>query len=412
MANFRISVRKDLAKVIFPIFDKYPLRTSKYYYYLRFKKAHHILENPLLTSEEKFNLIESLLKEPIPDDYVSPALYYLDPSLSSYKEIESIITDQWLVGFVEADGSFGIIPDSSQQYFDIEFSLTQNLDITLLELIRRKLHIPGGLRRPKAPRLPRGPVYAKHTPRCTPLAPKAYRIDIIDTVSTYPDDIKDITPFGGTSIDAGYSMYAKYGAAPIGPAMYPRGVPCKVWLATQGWARIKDTIVHTQYTPASPGTVCIYPLVVHSTMGIAISKTPSKRVGIRRIPSVRTTNGNYVPRASPISIDIALHPFGVPYKVWPGCMVPVDILHSKYNNIHNNNVTLDTNIDTVSRHNIVLKTKNKRAIYNIKDMFEGKFKGIKSLEFKLWCKALYYRETNPVKAKYIYTIFKSHKAKI
>jgi hypothetical protein len=223
----------------------------------------------------------------------------------------------------------------------------------------------------------------------------------------------------GTSIDAGYthiqsvyeytSMYAKYGAAPIGPAMYPRGVPCKVWLATQGWARIKDTIVHTQYTPASPGTVCIYPLVVHSTMGIAISK------------SVRTTNGNYVPRTSRRGIIDASTLISPPYKapkvylyrgIWPGHMVPVDILHSKYNNVHNNNVTLDTNIDTVSRHNIVLKTKNKRAIYNIKDMFEGKFKGIKSLEFKLWCKALYYRETNPVKAKYIYTIYKSHKAKI
>jgi hypothetical protein len=55
IAHFRISDRKGLANVIFPIFDQFPLRTSKYYYYIKFKKAYEILENPSLNTEQKNN---------------------------------------------------------------------------------------------------------------------------------------------------------------------------------------------------------------------------------------------------------------------------------------------------------------------------------------------------------------------
>src|SRR6185312_8506834 len=60
---------------------------------------------------------------------------------SSYFDIDAAITDNWLTGFVEAEGCFSIYSDGG--YFYIEFSLSQKLDIILLELIRRKLHIPG-----------------------------------------------------------------------------------------------------------------------------------------------------------------------------------------------------------------------------------------------------------------------------
>ena len=38
MFNYRIRDRKTLAESIFPIFDKYPLLTSKYFYYLKFNQ--------------------------------------------------------------------------------------------------------------------------------------------------------------------------------------------------------------------------------------------------------------------------------------------------------------------------------------------------------------------------------------
>lgn len=141
IANFRISDRKILAKVIFPIFDEFPLLTSKYFYYLRFKKAYYILENKSLTLEQKNDLISSLLKEQLPTNYISPALNNLDINSSTYQEIDFIINNNWLTGFIEAEGYFGIIPD--RDYFYMEFALTQKLDIFLLELIKRKLHIPG-----------------------------------------------------------------------------------------------------------------------------------------------------------------------------------------------------------------------------------------------------------------------------
>jgi hypothetical protein len=141
MANFRISDRKVLAKIIFPIFDEFPLLTSKYFYYLRFKKAYYILENNNLTTEQKNNLISSLLKEQLPIDYISPALKNLDLNLSTYQQIDITVSNNWLIGFIEAEGYFGIIPD--RIYFHMEFALTQKLDKFLLELIKRKLHIPG-----------------------------------------------------------------------------------------------------------------------------------------------------------------------------------------------------------------------------------------------------------------------------
>src|SRR6266542_1535568 len=57
MVNYRIRDRKKLAEVIFPIFNKYPLLTSKYFNYLKFKEAYIILEDTTLTKTQKDELI-------------------------------------------------------------------------------------------------------------------------------------------------------------------------------------------------------------------------------------------------------------------------------------------------------------------------------------------------------------------
>jgi len=96
--------------VIFPIFDKYPLLTSKYHNYLKFKTAYFILEDKNLTTLEKNNKIEELLQKSIPIDYISPAIKHLTVE-NSYEEIAKTINIYWLIGFVEAEGNFGIYPD-------------------------------------------------------------------------------------------------------------------------------------------------------------------------------------------------------------------------------------------------------------------------------------------------------------
>ena len=136
--NFRITDRKVLNNVIFPIFDKYPLLTSKSFNYTRFKEAHSILENKNIATAAKNDIIEELLSVELPSNYISPALSHLTVD-SSYDEISQVISVHWLAGFIEAEGNFGIFPDRGR--FNIEFSLVQKLDKLLLELIKRYLHI-------------------------------------------------------------------------------------------------------------------------------------------------------------------------------------------------------------------------------------------------------------------------------
>ncbi|WP_410959358.1 LAGLIDADG family homing endonuclease, partial [Salmonella sp. SAL4433] len=62
MVNYRIRDRKKLAEIIFPIFDKYPLLTSKYFNYLKFKEAYKILESNNLTNAQKDELMLCLVK--------------------------------------------------------------------------------------------------------------------------------------------------------------------------------------------------------------------------------------------------------------------------------------------------------------------------------------------------------------
>ena len=71
-AHFRIRDRKILESVIFPIFDKYSLLTSKQFNYIKFKEAHAILSNDYLNKLEKDNLILKLLDTNSPVDYISP----------------------------------------------------------------------------------------------------------------------------------------------------------------------------------------------------------------------------------------------------------------------------------------------------------------------------------------------------
>src|SRR5260370_5677194 len=73
MASFRIRDRFTLGSVIIPIFDKYPLLTSKYFNYDKFKQAYIILENPALNKLEINKLLEALKSNSPSSNYISPA---------------------------------------------------------------------------------------------------------------------------------------------------------------------------------------------------------------------------------------------------------------------------------------------------------------------------------------------------
>ena len=77
--QFFIRDRKKLNEIIFPIFDKYPLLTSKYFSYLCFKKAYLILISNIYTDTQKNAEIEKLLRCGLPSIGVSPKISHLNP---------------------------------------------------------------------------------------------------------------------------------------------------------------------------------------------------------------------------------------------------------------------------------------------------------------------------------------------
>lgn len=72
MVNYRIRDRKKIADIIFPIFDKYPLLTSKHFNYLKFKEAYRILEDISLTKPQRDDLMLALVNTTPSSNYISP----------------------------------------------------------------------------------------------------------------------------------------------------------------------------------------------------------------------------------------------------------------------------------------------------------------------------------------------------
>lgn len=77
---------KVLSSIIFPIFDKYSLLTSKYFNYIKFKEAYKILNDTSISKDLKDKLIFDLIDSKIPDGYVSPAWSIVNNSISNTYE--------------------------------------------------------------------------------------------------------------------------------------------------------------------------------------------------------------------------------------------------------------------------------------------------------------------------------------
>ena len=140
MGNYRIRDRKKLALVIFPIFDNYPLLTSKYFSYLRFKEAYKILENTSLSKPQQDELMFELVKKDLPKDYVSPGWSIVNNIVSNTNDANKVMSKAWLVGFTEAEGSFYLVNKTKDRIVH-GFEITQKLDLIVLSAIGHILGI-------------------------------------------------------------------------------------------------------------------------------------------------------------------------------------------------------------------------------------------------------------------------------
>ena len=140
MAHFRIRDRKVLESVIFPIFDKYSLLTSKQFNYLKFKEAFAILSNPTLSKSEKDTLVSNIVNRELPVDYISPIWSIINNKVSDFASASLVMSKAWLVGFTEAEGSFYLVSKSPTRLVHA-FEVTQKLDVIVLNSIQRLLGI-------------------------------------------------------------------------------------------------------------------------------------------------------------------------------------------------------------------------------------------------------------------------------
>jgi hypothetical protein len=77
----------------------------------------------------------------MPEDYVSPAWNNACLPLQSVNDIHNVMTKPWLVGFIEAKGSFYLVSKNVIRIVH-GFGLTQKLDSIVLQAIGLILHIP------------------------------------------------------------------------------------------------------------------------------------------------------------------------------------------------------------------------------------------------------------------------------
>lgn len=194
MAEYRLRDVKKIIQYIIPIFDKYPLLTSKYYNYDLFKKAAFILNDPSLSKDKKQDLLTELklASKERPENYISPVWNYnvTHPHLGSgtlqligannrnmcfqqkkgseklaacalavtgkveegpgtlnnfsfslrRENAIKIISKAWLIGFTEAEGSFYLVTKSEGRICH-GFEITQKLDKIVLEGIGLILNI-------------------------------------------------------------------------------------------------------------------------------------------------------------------------------------------------------------------------------------------------------------------------------
>jgi len=104
--QYFIRDRKIIETVIIPIFDKYPLLTTKYFDYVKLKKALVILNNTSLSKEYKNLKLLAIKNSKANSDYISPAWNNAILPLTDVTSVNNVMSKSWLVGFIEAEGSF------------------------------------------------------------------------------------------------------------------------------------------------------------------------------------------------------------------------------------------------------------------------------------------------------------------
>lgn len=138
MSSFLIRKLNHLENIIIPIFDKNPLLTCKEYKFLNFKYALYYHKYCNDNNHKKIIFINENYKHDVPKNYLA--------SSWNLKIFDNNFIDKaWLVGFIEAEGSFYIVKKDENRLTH-GFGLTQKLDKHILLEIKKILKIESSVK--------------------------------------------------------------------------------------------------------------------------------------------------------------------------------------------------------------------------------------------------------------------------
>lgn len=123
--HFNVTRKDDILKLI-NIFDIYLLNSTKRFDYLDFKKAYYLYEDRDELTQELTNQIL----------YIKSNMNNSRKFLESTWSAEFNISKEWLLGFVEGDGSFSLSRNTMEPVFSIKLSESQ---LSLLNAIKEYL---------------------------------------------------------------------------------------------------------------------------------------------------------------------------------------------------------------------------------------------------------------------------------
>lgn len=139
---YSVSALKDLANVIIPFFEKYPLLTQKRADFLLFKSVVELMSNKEhLNTQGIQNImsIKSVLNKGL-NETLRKRFPNIIPSTRPLVETTEIPDNNWIAGFTEAEGCFGLTISSCNNRVGfavrLRFRLTQHVrDTKLLKVI-------------------------------------------------------------------------------------------------------------------------------------------------------------------------------------------------------------------------------------------------------------------------------------
>jgi len=96
--QYFIRDRKVIESILIPIFDEYPLLTSKYFDYIKLKKALATLNNVNLSKQDKNVKLTEIKNSEVEVNYISPAWKMASLPLISVNSLNNVMSKSWLVG--------------------------------------------------------------------------------------------------------------------------------------------------------------------------------------------------------------------------------------------------------------------------------------------------------------------------